>query len=81
MSEKPVLYRGENRSFNGDPIPFNTVIGFTSSDLEGSMCGMSGKVMYFLKDTEYGYWNAQSPWMNFPRFGPSRWRLKMPWIL
>ena len=60
MDEDEIIFQGENRSFD-TPISFNTVVGF---DPESNVCGTLGKVMYFIKDTEYGYWNPQTPWIT-----------------
>lgn len=72
MPTNTVLFRGEN---NISRTNFTTAIGYESAE---DICGDTGRTMYFMKDSEEGYWDPKVPW--YPRAGTNNllWHLT-PW--
>ena len=51
-------FKGVNRVFNQN---FTTNIWHSGSQ---SICGLTGRIMYFQKSNVYGYWEPRMPWYN-----------------
>ena len=72
MPNEAVLFRGTN---NINRTDFTTAIGYKSSQ---DICGDPGRTMYFMKDSDEGYWDPNYPWLARTSTKNLLWHL-IPW--